>query len=238
MKLLGVNLDVFTKKDIMKQIEGSTNPLFIANINPEILLYAWHHKEFRDILNGASLKIIDGVGVVIMAMLLYGVKLERFPGADLAEKIMTYAVKTGGKIFLLGGTEQVNQQAILFLNSKFKILNSNIAGLGGEFTESEAINTITRYQPHILFVALGAPKQEQFIYKFLTSNFQILNSILMGIGGTIDFWANQNLRAPRVLQHTGLEWLWRLARQPWRFIRIVKAVVLFPLACLQERFHI
>lgn len=236
MKLLGVDLGTRTRQDILRQIEGSINPLFIASINPEILIYAWRHKDYRDILNHAGLRIVDGIGVVLMARLLYGVKLTRFPGADLAQEVINEAAEQNKKIFLIGGNEEANQRAIHNLNSKFKIQNSNVRGLGGEFNEQGAIKKILDYRPDILLVALGAPKQELFIHSLLTQYpQQHLPKISLGIGGTIDFWANPKLHAPQIVRRIGFEWLWRLVRQPWRLFRIFKAVVVFPLACLKER---
>lgn len=108
-----------------------------------------------------------------------------------------------------------------------------MGGLGGEFNDKKAIKEIMAFKPDILFVALGAPRQEIFIHKLSAKSYQ-LKAIMLGIGGVIDYWAYPCLRAPYIVRRIGLEWLWRLVLQPWRLPRIVKAVIVFPLACLYE----
>lgn len=235
MKLLGVSIDELTQREIMTKIEKANGSLFIVTLNPEILLHAWHDKAYQKILNSADVKVVDGVGIVILARLLYGVKLERFPGADLAERISAWAEKGNKKIFLLGGTSEANKKATK------RIMNNElrITGIGGKFSQEQVRETINSFRPDVVLVALGAPKQEFFINNLIrNSKFVIRNSLFIGVGGTVDFWAYPYLRAPKFVRHMGLEWLWRLILQPWRIFRIMKAVFLFPLACLWERLRL
>lgn len=247
--LLGVTIEAVSRREVIARTLHASDTCFVVNLNPEILLYAWRHPQYRDILNRAQIKIIDGVGVVLMARFLYGVKLTRFPGADLANEIIKWASENNKNIFLLGGSQKANEKAIQTLATDYRLPVTRIKGLGGEFTEKEAIKEINEFKPDILFVALGAPKQEIFIFNLqpTTSPSQIfgenlggqdLQPIMMGIGGAIDYWAYPKLRAPNIARRLGFEWLWRVMLQPWRLFRIFKAVILFPLACIWEKIYV
>lgn len=232
MKLLGVQLPTATL------MQGARSPLFVVTLNPEILLKAWRDSAYRDVLNRADMRIIDGVGIVIMARLLYGTKLSRLAGADLAQELLTKAEEKQQSVFLLGASRQANRQAQEHILRRYPSI-SKVGGMGGEFEGEKAINAIIRFKPDLLFVALGAPKQELFIDRLFAYHRSSLGRMIaVGVGGTIDFWARPGLRAPRLLQRIGLEWMWRLARQPWRFFRIVNALIVFPFACTVERLNL
>lgn len=240
MQPLGVRISHISKQRLLEQIKIALTKkrrLWIVTANPEILLKAWKNKEYKNIIHSADYVVADGVGITLAVRLLYRIKLERISGANLAEEILHLAANTDKRVFLLGGTSKANQDALEHLGFMFRVSSFKFQGLGGNFTEKEAIKKITAYNPDILLVALGAPKQEFFIKKFLQlpiSKKQFPN-IMLGIGGTVDFLANPRLRAPKFLQSLGLEWLWRLLRQPWRLPRIINAVVLFPLIVLWQR---
>lgn len=236
--LLGVHISDTSKKALLKRIKEAlihSSPLWIVTANPEILLKAYRDNAYRSILNQADVIVADGVGVVLAARLLYGVRLERITGADLAEEILRLASTYQKKMFILGGSDAVNKKAVKNI-TRYTLHVTRIKGLGGKFTESKAIKEIAEYQPHILFVALGVPKQERFINRLLkTKNLKLKTTLLMGIGGAIDFWARPSLRAPKFLQRAGLEWLWRLFFQPWRLPRIINAIIVFPTLIMKDR---
>ncbi|MBI3335544.1 MAG: WecB/TagA/CpsF family glycosyltransferase [Candidatus Portnoybacteria bacterium] len=245
LKLLGVPLEQLSRSQVITRIKDSKTPFFIVTVNPEILLHAWRNNEYSDTLKSADMRVVDGFGIVLMARLLYRIKLERFPGADLAEEILRIAAQRKWRVFLLGGSEEVNEWPVKRFKTlpsqhsafggKYDLRFKNVAGLGGRFSEKEAIEKITKFKPDILFVALGAPKQELFIHNILKSNILNRKSIAIGIGGAIDYWAYPWLRAPYIVRRIGFEWLWRVILQPWRLPRILKAVFVFPFACVYER---
>ena len=99
--------------------------------------------------------------------------------------------------------------------------------------ETEAIKIINNFKPQILFVAFGAPKQERWICK----NFSKLNiGGAMAVGGTFRYISGQAKLPPKWMESLGLEWLWRLLTEPWRFKRILTAVFIFPLKVIIFRF--
>lgn len=244
-KLLGVLISPISKRKLLEKIENTVkygnpaiaeNPysyLFIVTANPEILVKAWKDREYRDILNSADIVVADGVGITLLARLLYKVKIERITGVDLASEILELASQYKKRVFILGGAGIVNQKALSNISNNSHL---HIEGLGDNFSESETIARIKKFNPDVLFVALGAPKQELFIHNLLkTKNTKLkIPSIMMGIGGAIDFWAYPSFRAPKLLRRAGLEWLWRLFLQPWRLPRIINAVIIFPLIVLHE----
>ncbi|HRY60381.1 MAG TPA: WecB/TagA/CpsF family glycosyltransferase [Patescibacteria group bacterium] len=150
---------------------------------------------------------------------LYSEIPERVTGADLIWKIAKKAQDEGWKIFLLGAGEGVAGNVAGKLKSKFPKIN--IVGTYSGRPEEEGIaDRVAGYEPDILFVAFGSPRQEKFIY----NNLDKLNAkVVIGVGGTFDFIAGLARRAPRFMRRFGIEWLWRLVCQPFRIGRIINA---------------
>ena len=131
-------------------------------------------------------------------------------------------------VFLLGGAPGIAESAAEILksrNPRLKIAGTFV-GTPTDADASEIIARINASLAAVLFVAFGAPKQELWISKHLSSFTSI--RMAMGIGGAFDFVVGKRKRAPRVLQVLGLEWVWRLIQEPRRFRRIWNAVVVFP----------
>lgn len=174
---------------------------------------------------------------------------ERIPGSELIYDITKMASELNKKIFLLGGnniseTEIVENKLNKFLENQDNNFSENIiAGKSIGFEKNESmydeninrrlIDEINNSNAEILFVALGAPKQEKWIY----NNIDKLNNIKLaiGIGGTFDFVSGYKKRAPKLFQKLGLEWLFRLFIEPKRWKRIFNAVIKFPMEILKER---
>lgn len=163
---------------------------------------------------------------------------ERVTGTDLMGSICSLSRKTQSrgpfKIFLLGGATGVAEKTREYLETKYS--GAQIAGtFSGAATEFDfpAIQTaIAETQPEILFVAFGAPKQELWIAEHLHKLPSV--RIAMGVGGAFDFLAGVRKRAPKWMQKTGLEWLYRLIQEPARAKRIWNAAVKFPLEMIKK----
>lgn len=222
MHIAGVKIDNLSMEEAVEAFAGFLNDgkqRHIVTVNSEFVVLAHKDERFRKILNNADLAVADGFGIVI-ASVLFGKKIkERVSGTDLMEKIL-YGGR--GKVFLLGGKNGVAQK----ISEKF----SNIVGYSED--PKEAVEKINRVGPNILFVALGAPKQEEWI----AENFKKIPSVkvAMGVGGAFDFISGNVIRAPEFLRKVGLEWLWRFFLQPWRLKRIYRAIVEFPLLVLSK----
>ena len=189
--------------------------------NSEILLAAVGDGEFGSVLNSGHLVVPDGIGVVI-ASRFYGTPLkERVAGFDLMMRLMDIADSRGKSVYLLGGREGVAEEAAIKLTESYSSLR--IAGTRNgyfeEDSENDIVNEINNSKADILLAALGAPKQEKFIYKH-SDNLKV--KIAMGVGGSLDVLAGKVKRAPEFYQKAGLEWFYRLVKEPRRIIRVLR----------------
>ncbi|KXZ40502.1 polymer biosynthesis protein, WecB/TagA/CpsF family [Alkalithermobacter thermoalcaliphilus JW-YL-7 = DSM 7308] len=217
----GVQVCVLDMNKTLKEIDNIINerkPSFIVAINPEKIMKAKNDEKLKNLLNSARLKIADGFGVLIASKLSGGKIKTRVTGIDLMQNICERSAKKGYKVFLLGAKPGVAENAARILKQRYKGLN--IVGVkDGYFKdEDEVISDIKAKSPDILFVAMGSPKQELFI----TKNMKELNvPLLMGVGGSYDVICGNIKRAPKWMQSLGLEWMYRLIKEPWRYKRIM-----------------
>jgi len=224
VEIVGIRVDKVDFSEAQAIVKGflesdSLNMIFTPN--SEILLDAVKDRELGDILNEAQLVIPDGIGVVI-ASKFYGTPLkERVTGVDLSAKILELGAIKSSRVFLLGAT----QASVDLAAEKIKENYDGIKVVGvrnGYFLEDEEaqiIEEIINSQADILLVGLGAPKQEKFIHRHKDS---LKVKIAVGIGGGIDIISGTAKRAPEFYQKAGLEWFYRLLKQPSRFMRITK----------------
>jgi N-acetylglucosaminyldiphosphoundecaprenol N-acetyl-beta-D-mannosaminyltransferase len=203
----------------------------ITPVNPEFIMATRRDLELREISNRSELTVADGVGLVFAARVLKIAVGERITGVDLTWEIARIASEKGASIFFLGASEGVAQKAAERLEAAYPSLK--IAGAYSGTPEQEGIiDRVNASGADILLVAFGVPKQE----KFISRNRNRLNvKIAMSVGGTFDFIAGVVPRAPAWMRSAGLEWLYRLIKQPQRINRIITATVRFPLAVLSDR---
>ncbi len=224
VEIVGIGINNITMNegcDIIKDFLYSDSLNMIFTPNSEILHDAVRNKELEKMLNDAQLVIPDGIGVVI-ASKFYGEPLkERVAGIDLMRKLIELAHKENKNLYLLATTQEVIEEAGKKLKEQYEGLNI-VCTRNGYFDEAEEeqiIEDINNKNTDILLVGLGSPKQERFIYK----NRHKLNAkIAIGIGGSLDIVAGRLKRAPVFMQKAGLEWLYRLIKQPSRIKRIMK----------------
>lgn len=222
IKILGVKINKLNKKqafdkfvDLLKVENTST----IYTPNPEMVMMAQKDNELKKALFNGDLVIPDGIGL-IYASKIYKLGLtERVTGFDLMTEILKYSNRRKLKVFLLGSKPGVAEKAGEEINEEFK--NVDVVGTHhGYFKEKEGfkvLDLINEKKPDILFVALGAAKQE----KWIEQNKKIINtSIAMGVGGCLDVWAGEVKRAPEFFIKIHLEWLYRALKQPARFKRL------------------
>jgi N-acetylglucosaminyldiphosphoundecaprenol N-acetyl-beta-D-mannosaminyltransferase len=140
-------------------------------------------------------------------------------------------------IFLLGAAPGVAEKTAEILMSRSPLLRvvGTDAGWSSDDDAARIIAKINECKPHLLLVAFGAPKQDEWIAKYLPQIPSV--KVAMGIGGTFDFIAGTQTRAPKIMRKFGLEWLYRLVREPKRFKRIFNAVIVFPWLCFLGLFQ-
>lgn len=238
--------------DKIDEIIKNNQKAYFVTVNPEMILRASEDRDFLEILKKSEINTSDGVGILwaayflslpeckckigrffqfkwsLLSILFAPKKIrsvisERITGTDLFPKIIDRSQKKEWKIFLLGAMEGVADNVI----NKFSKLypKTHFAGCfaGSPDTdhENEICDRINKAKPDILFVAYGAPKQEFWIHRNLLKLDSV--KVAIGVGGAFDFHSGKVKRAPRFLQKIGLEWLWRLLREPKRFNRIFNA---------------
>lgn len=236
--ILGTNIHNLSLDETLDRIRGFLNGTErhqIVTTNPEFIMAARKDDAFRHILNSASLSVADGMGVVFAAR-RYGQKLkQRITGVDLMERIVHMAEEENKSIFLLGSKRGVPERAAEVLKERYPELDVAGAECGYRrwhrpIKDHKLVHMINRRKPDIVFVAFGQVKQEKWIYHNLPQLKTV--RVAMGVGGSFDYLSKNVRRAPAWMRRLGLEWLFRVARQPWRLPRIVTAVAHFSLAVL------
>lgn len=220
--VLGVSVDSLTMRQAVSKVEEfilSGQPHLIVTANAEMVMLAQKDAELAKILDKAHLAVADGAGVVWAARCHGQSMPERVTGYDLTQQLLDLSAKRGYRVFLFGAKPEVIEKA----KQKALTLYPGIQIVGachGFFTkenEDVIVETIKAAQPDILFAALGVPKQEKWLDKYL---YVINVPVCMGVGGTFDVMAGTMRRAPLWLQKMSLEWLYRLKQQPERIVRM------------------
>lgn len=232
--VMGVQFDNMTKEQFVARAEEiiqAGEHGYCVTPNAEIVYEAVQDDSFRDLLNGASLVLPDGAGVVLGAKILGTPLTEKVAGIEFGEALCDLMAKTGGKVYLLGSKPGVAEQAGENLKKKYPGLNICGTADGYFKDETEVIQKINEAQPNILFVCLGAPKQEKFMKNHLG---EINANLMLGLGGSLDGYAGVAKRAPRWMIKLNLEWLYRLIKEPSRLGRMMR-LPKFVVICEKEK---
>jgi N-acetylglucosaminyldiphosphoundecaprenol N-acetyl-beta-D-mannosaminyltransferase len=236
VRILGVRVDALTYAGLLERIEAfiaAGTPHQIATVNPEFVMEARRNPAFAAALENADLCLADGIGLLWAARRLGQGLPERVTGSDGVPLIAQRAAERGWRLYLLGAGPGVAQRTAGILQARCPGLE--VAGVNaGTPADADAAGIIARIreaQPDILFVAYGAPKQDLWIGKHREA---LGVPVMMGVGGSFDFIAGVQKRAPRWVQRLNLEWLFRLLSQPWRWRRQL-ALPRFAWAVLTER---
>ena len=220
--VLGINVSITSYEELKEHINNDikqNKKSFIVAINPEKILKARQDKKLKKLLNSADYQIPDGIGVVYASKLNKGKIKSRITGIDCMEMLCSMSSEKGYKIFLYGAKEEVVKTAKKKLKEKYE--NIKIVGTmnGYEKDEQKIIDAINKSNADIVFVALGSPKQENWI---LNNKEKINAKIFQGVGGSFDVISGNIKRAPKWMQKIGLEWLYRLIKEPKRIFRQIK----------------
>ncbi|MBO8156680.1 MAG: WecB/TagA/CpsF family glycosyltransferase [Bacillaceae bacterium] len=217
--ILGVDVTQATYESLTAELFQRINDQkqsFIVAINPEKIMKAQKDEKLRTLLNSADYHIPDGVGVLIASRLKGGNIKTRITGIDLMMRIIKEAANQQKSIFLYGAKPGVADQAAENVKQQYPDIQIKGTIDGYQKDMDDVIKTINQAEPDILFVALGSPKQEQWIRQYRN---QLKVSLFQGVGGSFDVLAGNIERAPAAFRNLGLEWLYRLIREPWRWKR-------------------
>ena len=230
-KLLGFDIDTFDfesavnyAKSLIETKKGGQ----VVTINPEMIETGLKSPEFASILNNADLVIPDGVGVKI-GLKIKGINAQRIAGIEFSHKLIEECAKNNFSVALVGAKPEIIEKAACNLKKEFENLNI-VYVQDGYFKSIEDVYWgLGEKNPQLVLVALGSPKQEEFILNYRKQHPEAL---MIGVGGSFDVWSGVVERAPEIYQKMGLEWLYRTVKEPQRFKRIFPTLPRFILRVL------
>ncbi len=220
--VLGVQYDNITMEEAIaagRAFLTGTKAAYCVTPNAEMAYEAIHDENFRHVLNSADLVLPDGAGVVLGAKILKTPLKQKVAGIEFAQNMLHIYEELGSRLYLLGskpGVAELAAQKMLEKHPNLKICGT----ADGYFKdEDEVIRRINEAGADALYVCLGAPKQEYFMFRHRNE----LNVRLMaGLGGTLDGIAGTVKRAPKWMIKLQLEWLYRLIKEPRRLGRMMR----------------
>lgn len=224
--IMGVPFLNMSKKEFLTQelepslAEGARR--FVVTANPEIVMRAKEDQDYRKVLQQADYIVADGIGIVKASEWMKEPLKERIAGFDLMMDLLKLAEENGYRCFFLGASEQANAKAVEEVKRRHPQLQiaGRHHGFFNEENEDERIaDLIRKSNADLIFAALGMPRQEMWIGKQM---HPFEKGIFMGVGGSFDVLAGEVKRAPDIWIRLNLEWAYRLAKQPFRWKRILK----------------
>jgi N-acetylglucosaminyldiphosphoundecaprenol N-acetyl-beta-D-mannosaminyltransferase len=199
---------VLTMLEDKMGVKGFAKPYFVVTANPEIIMLVQDDSDYMKILNSADLVIADGIGLK-----LAGIK-NVLPGRVLVEKLLSKKIK----VFFLGGRDGVAQEMAKKYGGEYHQGHDDIKFQDTRYKKQndEIVLKISKYKPDLVLVAYGAPWQERWIAQNID---KLQAKVVMGVGGTFDYLTGRKPVPPEWVNKAGLEWLWRLVHEPWRWRR-------------------
>jgi N-acetylglucosaminyldiphosphoundecaprenol N-acetyl-beta-D-mannosaminyltransferase len=232
-RVLGVRVDCVTRQQtldaIVLLIEQRRNALArgdteecrqVVTVNTEFVMEAQRNLAFRKIINSAALVIADGIGIVWAARMGGTPVPERITGTDTLLALAKRCAEAGYRLYLLGAAPGVAERAAAHLRTVAPTLQiaGTYAGSPAPDEEESILQRLREAGADVLCVAYGAPAQEFWIGR---NRERLPVAVAIGVGGAYDFLSGRQRRAPHILQRLGLEWLYRLYREPWRWRRML-----------------
>lgn len=236
-KILNINVNVLKMNEAVEKgicFLNTQEHNYIVTPNPEMCVVAKKNKKFQNILNSADLVLPDGIGVVFASRLNKNKIEDRVTGVDFVKNLLYTHNKSVLKVYLLGGESGVCEKAKINIEKAYK--NVEVVGISNGFfneeDEKKIIEHINEKSPDLLLVGLGMVKQENFIFR---NKNQLNCKLSIGVGGTIDVLAGIVNRAPSIYIKLNIEWLYRLLKQPKRFVRTL-SIPKFIILVVAEKF--
>ncbi len=212
--ILGVRFDDVSRKELCRtfraMLEGEKHRGYVVTPNPEIVERTLADSEYKDIINGASVCLPDGIGIIYASYIVGTPISNRIPGIEAGEIVMRLLSKRKKEsIFFLGAEQGVAKAAAYKLSEKYKGLT--VAGYHNGFflsdENSKVVNCINESGAQVLFVCMGCPLQERWISENISKMPNV--KIALALGGSLDVYSGKVKRAPEMFRKAGLEWLWR-----------------------------
>lgn len=225
INMFNIDIDNVTMDEAILSIDRiikNNKNAYVVTPNVDHIVKINQDEEFYKIYKEADLILADGVPIIWASKVLKKALKEKVSGSDLFPILCEYAAEKGYKVFFLGGLDGVADKAATILKDKYSdldVVGTYCPPFGFEKDEKETkkiIRTIKESSPDILFVGVGAPKQEKWIYNH---RFEYDVPISLGIGASFDFISGNVKRAPLWMQKSGLEWFYRFIKEPKRMFR-------------------
>lgn len=237
-EIFGLPIEGWTMSTTIEYIEEMDTSVWIVTANPEILLEAKRDPEYRMLLKQADVRLVDGFGLWLATFCL----TKRVTGVEFSERLLQVAHDKKWRVGLFGGMGGEAQASLPDIKRAYPDL-SIMSEQGGKVSTTgeeddateEARGRMMQFSPHVLLVAMGHPRQEAWIAQH-RKDFPELKAVV-GVGGTFRFWSGKSKRAPHFMRSFGLEWLWRLIVEPYRWKRIFNAVVIFPALVIVDKIR-
>ncbi len=227
VSILGVGFDPVDLNGALnrvKELIQKDETSLVATPNPEILVNASNIPALKVALNSAGLVIADGIGVIYGAKMLKKPLKTRVTGVDLMTAVLSHLSTCGGKYFLFGSKPGVAEEARRNIDQRFDgiVCVGTRDGYFKAEEEEKIIEEINLANPDVLFVGLGSPKQELWVWE---NREKLKSPVCLCIGGAIDVYSGNVKRAPAWISKIGFEWLYRAIKEPKRFKRLLKIPV-------------
>lgn len=231
VKLLGFEIDTFDFQGavdyavaLIKDKKGGQ----IVTINPEMIEYGLKNEDFASLLKQADLVLPDGVGIEI-GLKIKRNNIRRIAGIEFSKKMLEECAYNNFSVAFIGAKPQIIEKAVS--NLKTEIPNLNVCYLKDGYFDvrEQVLAELKEKSPAFVLVALGSPRQEDFIKE---ARKLLPQAVMIGVGGSFDVWSGEVQRAPEIYQKLGLEWLYRTAKEPWRLKRIFPTLPKFFLRVL------
>ena len=220
--IMGIAFDNVTMPEALeraKAILAGDKTCYAVTPNAEIAYEAIHDESLRALINEADLVLPDGAGVVLASKILKTPLKQKVAGVDFADGLLGILAESGKSIYLLGSKPGIAELAAEKMREKHPGLI--ICGMHDGYFKEEApvIDAVNAAGPDVLFVCLGAPKQELFMKRHQSD---LTCRLMIGLGGSLDSFAGTVKRAPKWMIAANLEWLYRLYKEPKRFGRMLR----------------
>jgi N-acetylglucosaminyldiphosphoundecaprenol N-acetyl-beta-D-mannosaminyltransferase len=233
IEILGCRVDALGREAAVERIIALAHgevPSIVITLGTEMVMEAQHNARFRAVIDGAALVVCDTIGLLLASRLRGGPLRERVTGVELVQSLAPRAQREALRFFVLGGRGETAERAAAVLASGGATIAGSHHGYFTSSDDAEIAAQIRASGANVLLVGLGSPKQELWLAQHLAAT---ACNVGIGIGGTLDVLAGNVERAPEIWQKLGLEWFYRLVREPWRWRRQL-ALPAFLILALRE----
>ncbi|TDM12411.1 WecB/TagA/CpsF family glycosyltransferase [Macrococcus lamae] len=239
IEILGIPFNNVTKQEMLSNIENFSaeyqqKNMFIVTANPEIAYYAKTHENYLTRIKAADYIVPDGIGIIKAAKYLKTPLKERIPGIELMEAMLGIADRDHKRVFLLGGSKETVKKCKKKLREKYPGITFKSKHGYKDIHDHKTLKKIKAFEPDFVFVAMGYPKQESYIYY---NQHHFSHTVFMGVGGSFDVFSGNVKRAPEFFIKTNMEWLYRIMTDFRRFKRAV-AIPLFLIQIVKQKYVI